>query len=264
MSQACSLRDGILVDTTPSGLISMRNSILDLIRQHLCPDAVQVNPPTSVNLQISQPFRRRYTSPAEELVLEIDAMDLFKHIGITNFGMCGCYVPHEGKIYLVKGKWCLDTLIHEILHSCSINSQDIELKRYDQLFDGLTEFYAGYILFQEFRNCYTDCFMPTGQLCEMAYIDYTKLWATLCHFVSLRNTIELYFPTGNLWDDEVDHFVQNIINLGFTKFINPFARAGPASITRFEMICNNTFGDQFFRISQKKSRFIDYNYIIDT
>jgi len=263
LSQACSVRDGILVDTTRSGLISMRNSILDLIRMHLCRDADQVNPPTSANLQITQPFQTRYTSPAEELVLEIDAMDLFRHIGITDFGMRGCYKPSEGKIYLVKNKWCLETLIHETLHACSINSKDPELTRYDQLFDGLTEFYTGYLLFHEFNECYTNCFMPAGQLCEMVYDPYTKLWATLCHFISLRNTLGIYFPTDNLWDDEVDTFVQRINDLGFPKFSRPFGRAGPGSVTRFEMICNDAF-DGYAEISKKKNRFIDYNYIIDT
>jgi len=190
-------------------------------------------------------------------------MDLFRHIGITDFGIQGCYRPSKGKIYLVRNNWCLETLIHEVLHSCSINSRDPELNRYNQLFDGLTEFYTGYILYQAFRECYTNCFMPTGQLCEMTYPPYTKLWATLCHFISLRNTIGIYFPTDNLWDDEVDQFVERIKNLGFTDFINPFSRAGPASITRFELICNNTFGENYFRISEQKSRFLNFDFIID-
>lgn len=264
MSHACSVRNGILVDTSPSGLHSLRNSVLGLIKKHLWPNANQVNPTTTVTLQITEPYRTQYTSPSIESILEIDAVDLYRHTGITDFGIRGCYIPQEGKTYLVKGRWCLETLIHETLHSCSINSRDIELKRYDQLYDGLTEFYTGYLLFREFRDCYTNCFVPTGQLCEMTYPDYTKLWATLCHFVSLRNTLRIYFPTENLWDNEVDNFVKQIKFLGFTKFTNPFARGGLASVTRFEIICNQTFGKQFARISDRKNIFIDYNSVIDT
>jgi len=262
LSPECSLRGGILTDTSPIGLISIRQSILRLIQKHLFPNADQVNPPTTVILQITNPRMTRYVCPAEESVFEIDNMDLFRHIGFL--GLRGCYLPSEGKTYLVKGKWCLETLIHETLHSCSINSQKTDLKRYDQLFDGLTEFYTGYILFQEFKDCYSKCFLPEGKLCEMTYNDYTKMWATMCHFISLRNTIGIYFPTNNPWEDEVDIFVKKIKDLGFQKFRNPFIGVGLSSVNRLEMICFDCFGDKFAKISSQKERFIDFSDIIDT
>ncbi|MCH8915849.1 MAG: hypothetical protein IIA82_08425 [Thaumarchaeota archaeon] len=264
MSQTCSHRDGILVDTKPSGLISLRNAILDLIRKYLCPNADQVNPPTFVNLQITQPFKTQYTSPAEELILEIDAMSLFRHTGITDFETRGCYKPSDGKIYLVRNKWCLETLIHETLHACSINSQDPELKRYEQLFDGLTEFFTGYILFQEFKQCYTDCFSSFDQQCSMTYHNYTKLWIALCNFVSLKNVIGIYFPTDKLWDDEVKEFVNRIKNLGFDKFSNPFGRAGLDSITRFRIICDKTFGNSYDDICEHYKLYSDFSKVNDT
>ena len=257
------IRDGILVDTTPNGLISMRDSILDLIRKYLFPNAVQVNFPRSVTLQISKPSRKQYISPAQELILEIEEMDLFQHLGLIIPSIRGCYRAIEGKTYLVKGVWCFETLIHETLHACSRHSLEPELKKYDELFDGLTELYTGYILFREYQKCYTDCFIPTGQQCEITYRDYTKLWTAFCNFVSLKNTIEIYFPTRNIWDDEVDLFVARIKELGFDKFINPFGRAGLASITRFEIICNNTFGDDYFDICADRNRFTDFNNVHD-
>ena len=264
MSQVCTVRNGILVDTTSSGLHTMRNTILVLIKKHLFPDAKQVNPPTSVSLKISTPLKTQYTSPPEELIFEIHPMDLVQHWGLIVPGLRGYYVAKEGKTYLVKGNWCLETLIHETLHACSRPSLEPELKRYDELFDGLTEFYTGYILFQAFKECYTNCFVPAGQLCEMTNHDYTKLWAALCHFISLRNTIRIFFPTEKLWDDEVVTFVQRIRDLGFTRFINPFGRTGLSSVTRFGMICDDTFGDNYNRISEQKNRYIDYNFVIDT
>lgn len=264
MSQECSVRDKVLVDTTPDGLVKMKSSILNLIKKHLFPDAKQVNPPTSVILEISTPTRIRYTSPPEELVFEIDAMDLFQHFGLPVPGLCGYYIPSEGKTYLVKDTWCLETLIHETLHSCSRPCLEPELSKYDELFDGLTELYTGYIIFKEFSECYTNCFLPEGQLCEIGYPDYTKLWTTFCNFVSLKNTIQIYFPTEKIWDEEVDAFVERVKHLGFDKFKNPFAAASLASLKRFELICNNTFGDDYFTICKKRMLYSNFSNVIDT
>jgi len=247
------------VDTTPGGLIRMRDSIFDLIRKYLFPNAVQVNPPRSVTLQISKPTRKQYTSPAQELILEIEAMDLFQHLRTMIPGLRGCYRAMEGKTYLVKGMWCLETLIHETLHACSRPVLEPELKRYDELFDGLTELYTGYILFKEYQKCYTDCFISTGQQCEITYYDYTKLWTAFCNFISLENTLGIYFPTEKIWDDEVDLFVSRIKKLGFNKFTNPFGQAGLSSVTRFEIICNKTFGDDYFDICEDRNRFTDFS-----
>ena len=251
------------MDTTPNGLIRIRDSILGLIRKYLFPNAVQANPPRSVTLQISKPSRKQYTSPAQELILEIGEMDLFQHLGMPIPSIRGCYRAREGKTYLVKGVWCLETLIHETLHACSRPCLEPELEKYNELFDGLTELYTGYILFKEYPKCYTDCFISTGQQCEITYYDYTKLWTAFCNFVSLKNTIEIYFPTGNIWDDEVDLFVARIKKLGFNKFVKPFGQAGPSSVTRFEIICNNTFGDDYFDICADRNRFTDFNNVSD-
>ena len=264
MSDSCTVREGILVDTSPSGLNELRKTAINLIKKHLYPDAQMVNQSNAVTLHVSYPAIGEYTISPSDIIFEIEKMDLDNFLKIDTTGWKGCYNFIEGKIFLIRDNWCIETIIHETLHSCSRFSVQSELQKYLNLYEGLTEFFTGYILYKEFQDCYTNCFRTIGQACQMTYEDYIKLCSGFCNFVSLKHLIGLYFLTANSWDVEVEKFVKSVNNLGYTNFKNPFARGKLATEIKFEIQCRNAFGGSFQKICNDRKLFSNYSTIIDS
>ncbi len=261
MNMECDIRSKIIPDNSPDGLNNLTNMALQLIQKHIFKNAKRVNPSTAVTVDISYPPSLHTISPSE-LVFEMDKIELDRKLEVDTHAIKGCYNRDEGKIYLNKELWCVETIIHETLHACSRTSEDDRLDRYIPLYEGLTEFYTGYILFSEFGECYKNCFQTNfGRLCQMTYEDTTKLWVAYCNFIGLSSTLGLYFNTGKSWDEEVKNFVENV-KKQFPKFSNPFAKGGLSTQLKFEMLCRNTFGEEFRRICKNRERFVDFSKIL--
>ena len=176
MSHSCTVREGFLVDVSPSGLDVLRNTAISLIRKNLYSNAHMVNPSNAVTLNLTYPIIGEHTIAPSEIIYEVEKIDLDRLLQMDTGGLKGCYNYGEGKIFLVRNNWCIETIIHETLHSCSRFSIQTELQKYLNLYEGLTEFFTGYILYKEFQDCYNNCFRTTGQLCQMTYDNYIKLW----------------------------------------------------------------------------------------
>lgn len=263
MSQSCTVQGGFLVDTTPAGLDLLRKTAIDLIKTHLYSNAQMVNSSTSVTLEVSYPEMGTFTIPPSDVIIELEKIDLDKYLKIDTTGIKGCYIPFDGKLFLVKNNWCIETVIHETLHSCSRFSTTDELQKYLNLYEGMTEFLTGYILYKEYRDCYANCFRTIGQLCQMTYEKYIKLWAGFCNFISLKNLVGLYFPTSKSWDDEVNTLIKTVNDLGYA-FNNPFTKGGLPSELKFEIQCRKAFGDKFIKICNNRNLFSDYSTVIDS
>lgn len=260
MSSGCDIRSGILGGTSPD-LDTLTNKALALIQTRIFPNARRVNPSRAVTLPLSFPPREHTISPSE-LVFEIDKIDLDKKLETDTTGSKGCYLREEGKIYLCKDNWCIETIIHETLHACSRESESDELDKYYPFFEGLTEFYTGFILFKEYQQCYTDCFKTDiKRLCQITYEEITRLWVGFCNFVPLEATTCLYFNDNNSWDDAVTNFV-NKIQGGFPDFRNPFSRGKLSTDLKFSIICSKAFGNDFNNIIQSRSKYTDFSSIL--
>lgn len=262
MSNDCDLRDGILVDLSPDGLNSLTNASFDLIRKYIFSGAKRVNDSKAVTLYLSD-RKAEHTITPSELVFEIDKFDFDKITGIDTTGYRGCYVKDQGKMYMNKNNWCIETMIHETLHACSRTSESDELEKYMPLLEGLTEFYTGYILFKEYSTCYKNCFQPeVGKLCQMTYEDTTKLWAAFCNFVPLQVSLGLYFNNGNSWEKAITNFVSDVQTLGFSKFKNPFSQGKLSIDLKFKIQCTNAFGSKFNEICENRAMYTDFSKVL--
>lgn len=259
----CSFCDDLTSNVGSVDLEKLRQDCTVLIQKHLFPDAELANPSETVSIRLSYPNLHDYILKPTEIVLELEKLDLDNLLHRDNANVKGCYVPELGKLFLVRSNWCLETIIHETLHSCSRPSTYFQLYKYDRLYEGLTEFFTGYILYKEFCDCYDDCFTTSGRLCQMTYTDHVKLWAGFCNFVSLKNLIGLYFPTTSSWEQEVENFVNSVQALGFERFSSPFTSGGLPSDVKFEIICTETFGIDFHNICKDSLLYSDFSKVLD-
>lgn len=261
MTSECDDRDNIVGGAFPD-FNGLTNHALKLIQTHIYPNAKRVNPSQAVTLALSQPHREHTISPSE-MVFEIDKIDLDNKLDIDTTGYKGCYIREEGQMYLCKGNWCIETIIHETLHACSRESESDELDKYYPFFEGLTEFYTGFILFREYQSCYENCFRTDiRRLCQITYEELTKLWVAFCNFVPLSITTCLYFNDNNSWGDTVTKFVKKVNELGFTNFKNPFSKGKLSTDQKFAIQCNNSFPEEFNKICASRTRYTDFSRVL--
>lgn len=263
MSENCGIENEFLINTSSSGLHSLRTTALDMIRRQLFQDADMVNSPTTVTLPTS-PFGGQQILLPTELIYEIEKTDFDNYTGVDNTDVKGAYMMSDGKVYLVKNMWCIETVIHEILHSCSRFSTEPVLQKFLNWYEGLTELLTGYIIFRELSDCYEKCFRPVGNLCQITYDPYVKLWVAFCNFVSIRTLIPIYFPTENSLDQEISEWVERVNQLGFPNFTNPIVKGGMSTDTKFKIICQKTFGNQFKQICKDRNLWTDFSRILNT
>lgn len=254
----CDHSDSILRTDSLSDLFERA---LALIRKHLFSNATRVNESKGVSLTISYPrHHEHFLSPAE-IMFELEKIDLDKKLGVDSTYIKGCYDSDDGKVYLNKEFWCIETIIHEVLHACSVTSAKRELLKYRPLFEGLTEFYTGYILYKEYGQCYTDCWrIESGRKCQMTYEDTVKLWAAFCNFIPIAATTGIYFYKDSInWNAEVTSLIKKVQNAGYKRFQNLFV--GGNSVLKFNVVCRQAFGNEFGNICASRNRFTDYSSI---
>ena len=264
MSNSCAIENQFLINTSTSGLENLRKTALLLIRKHLYQNADVVNNPSTVNIQVTTPFLQERVVLPNELILEVEKIDLDRYTNQDNTGVKACYIPMDAKTYLVRNMWCIETIIHETLHSCSRFSKDILLMKYLNWYEGLTELLTGYILFKEFSECYNNCFRSIGHLCEITYTPYVKLWVGFCNFISLKNLISIYFPTEKTLENEVENLVKKVNALGFKKFGNPLSAGKLATDIKFKINCQNAFESEFTNIYKNRELWTDFSKVKDS
>jgi hypothetical protein len=270
-SQRCSEGNNIISNVSSADLDLYTNEALSLIRQDLWPSAARVNRSISVDLPLSRPpYLHRV--PKQQLSILLDETDFFKHFSSHFLAYdpyaAGAYIPAEGKMYFNRGTFCVKTIIHETLHSCSITSVDDSLLiRFKGFFEGLTEFFAGYILQKMFSYSYEHCWRTVEKRnCQMTWFDATKLWGSFSYFVPLRITAELYFHTGSgNFNSKMDDLTRRIQDMGYIHFENPldsqFSRF--ALVFSFARQCERNFGKEWDTIYRSDRLFSDYNNMRD-
>jgi len=201
--------------------VSASQRIVEQIRNSLFPDAEYVNP--SRNMDCIFRSGRSLIASRDTRVIELQEEDLLELINYR-YGpgeLKGIYTPYYGKLFLNSRLWCLETFIHEILHSLSISSRNSTIFReYLQFFEGLTELYTGYILREHYDFCYDNCWRTnTDSRCYCTYQREVRLWLGICHFVPLKLTFPLYFWSGeDRWEVLWRSFIQEIRDRGYPRF----------------------------------------------
>lgn len=263
MSQICEAGKQILGNPGQAELNQLTETALDLIKTHVFSRAHRVNQSVSVTLTLSNMKIQHVLSPTD-LMFEMDKNDLDKKRGKDTTYLRGFYNPNEGKIYLHRDYWCIKTAIHETLHACSVTSLLPKLKKYKPLYEGLTEFYAGYILSKVYCETYENCWRTeSNRYCQMTYEQPTTIWSALFHFIPMPYSTNLYFaPDFTNWDEQTKIFVEKIQVYGYPDFENPFTGDGQATHLRLNKQCKKNFGLEYIRISTLRNLFTNFSNII--
>jgi len=120
------------------------------------------------------------------------------------FQLRGGYDHVKNIITLYDGKYCRKTVIHEVFHALSFFAYG----RFSHLFDrlrlmieGLTEFLTGYILYENYRECYEEWIRRRYKVCRISYESETRLFGALARYVNLKELAGLY-----LWQANTDWY----------------------------------------------------------
>ena len=196
------------------------DTIMDQIRSYLFSGIHQPNPSREFNYLFRSGNEIRASKHIK--VIELEEEDI---IELTNnkytSQLKGLYIPDLGKIFLNHQLWCLETFIHETLHSLSVSSSySSNYRLYMQFFEGLTELYTGYLLRRHYDFCYNNCWKTCKEsLCYCTYQREVKIWLGICHFVPLKYTFPLYFWDGeDRWESLWRVFIERIREYGYPRF----------------------------------------------
>jgi len=264
LSSHCDLRDGITSNAASIGIDSLVEKCLTLIRKHIFPEAHRVNPSIEIELSLSKPRLWKYILSPHEIAFILDRIDLERIAGVNAMHIRGCYMPESGKIFLNKDSWCIETVIHETLHSCSLTSMIPELNKYRIFYEGLTELYTGYILYKEFHDTYENCWKAEiGRHCQLTYEQSTKIWCAFCNFIPISKTTVVYFHADSTdRHTAFNNFVESIRGRGYSRFQNPIDIRGPSAHINLYNECSSNFGIEFSRICSSREKFTDFANII--
>ena len=113
----------------------------------------------------------------------------------------GGYDKNENNIYLINGKWCLKTLIHESLHAASYFAygRHTEIGNVELINEGITEYLTGFVLFRNYLDCYSSWLNKENDFCRLIYDYELKLIAMLAQHIGINDIIRLY-----IWQPETD------------------------------------------------------------
>lgn len=264
MSTHCSAHDGIVSTEASTGIDGLVDRSLELIKKHIFPNAHRVNPSIQMELTLTKPRFWKYILSPDEKAFVLDPIDLANIAGIEDAtNTKGCYISEYGKTFLNKTSWCIETVIHETLHSCSLTSLIPELRKYRMLYEGLTEFYTGYILYKEYHDAYENCWKTElGRYCQLTYEQSTKFWSSFCNFIPISITTGIYFHSNSVdWHKAYETFIASIRNLGYSKFNNPLSSKGPSAHLNFYKECASSFGSEFSKICSSREKFTDMSKI---
>jgi len=249
---SCPQRSSIInISRSASDLEALRNAAILDIRGTLYQHA-QVSSP-SVNCQIriaAAGVPRWIPLPPGISIIELNLVDIL--VNYHNFpvsGGRGLHDPRTGKTFLCQERWCRETLLHETLHSLSFSSIRLDLRRsFLNFFEGLTEFFAGYVMFCRYPHCYHAWKNECYTYCSVTYIPSVRLWATFCRFIPISELVKVYFwDETKDWEARCDGLLHAIHNAGYPHFDDFMRHRAPTVETKILEECLRNFGREKFR-----------------
>ena len=224
-------------------------------------DDIRTNFNKQVNQLPSEWFIRDhfYLSP-EVRIVELKPFDFIKYFSPNSRGT---YNVDSGKIFLHRGKWCRSTILHETLHSVSSLSLNLQenidfAKKNKWIREGLTELFAGYLLYKKYTDCYEAWRTSLFQNCTITYPREVKFWSTFCQFVPITIPAKLYFwnPLQTL-NDSYHHFIE-AIRCKIPNFPDLLHSGNILKQTEFREVCMNHFGKNFCKIEKSRKKSLDF------
>lgn len=243
----CPLRASII---NSSDLEALRSNAISDIKCTLYKGATEGVPSKNCQLRIATagiPQMIPFTSDTK--IIELNPVDIL--VNYPRFpidGGRGIYDPLIGKIILCQGKWCRETLIHETLHSLSFSSVRRDLhRRFLSLFEGLTEFFTGYVMYRRYFDCYTSWKENKYPYCSVTYVPSVRLWAAFCRFIPLAELVKIFFWNGTPdWEARCHDLLYKIHQSGYPRFDDFIRRPVPTVESKILEECLKNFGREKF------------------
>lgn len=248
---SCSLRQSLINSSrTPTDLEAQRNIVLQDIRNSLCVQARVATPSTSCQLRIATCGAPTWVYiSSDKRIIELDFVDIRANYSFFSPQDRGLYDYTNGKILLSLGKWCRETLIHEVLHSVSFPCVRRDLgRRYNLIFEGMTELFTGYVMFRHYSDCHNAWKEKQYQECSATYEPYIRLWASFCRFIPMPELLKVYFWDGTRdWEGKYSSFLRAIHQAGYPNFGDFRRRPTPTVETKILEECLRNFGRTKFK-----------------
>jgi hypothetical protein len=216
------------------------DAILLQIRSGIFPNAKMPLQPREIIIKTySKGKLLREFIPAKLRVIELPEVDiLINYQGYPPGTLRGIYDYNCGKIFLCKDNWCLKTFIHEILHGVSFPTIRRDLIKLSNFFEGLTEFFTGYIMYKSYPYCYTSWKDGIYKICSATYTNWIKLWGSFCRFIPIEKLAGIYFWDGtDYWERRYCELLTTIHQKGYKKFQDPMNNPKPTLEMSFLKEC---------------------------
>lgn len=249
---SCPNRSSIInISRSASDLEALRNTTIHDVRGTLYQHAQVSSPSVNYQMRIATAGVPQWItlSPAISII-ELQLVDILaNYLNFPTGGGRGLHDPRIGKTILCWERWCRETLIHETLHSLSFSSVRLDLRRsFLNFFEGLTEFFAGYVMFCRYPPCYPAWKQQRYTYCSVTYIPLVRLWAAFCRFVPMSELVKVYFWDGTKdWEARCENLLDAIHQAGYPRFGDFVRHRAPTVETRILEECLNNFGREKFR-----------------
>jgi len=206
------------------------------------------------------------TLSLETRIIELDIAEIMLNYPGAPPMIRGLYDVATGKTILCRGNWCRETLIHETLHSFSFGSVRPDLgRRYVNFFEGLTEFFSGYIMSIKYPDCYRAWKEQKHRECSVTYIPFVRLWAAFCRFIRIQELLLIYFWDGTTyWEKKCADFTEAIHQAGYPDFDNFRNRPLPTVEAKIQEECLKNFGRVHFKniYESPLPELLDFNQVL--
>lgn len=249
---SCCLRPSIIVPArSPTFLEVQRNVTIQDVRNTLYPQAQVGSQSQNYQMRIATSGAPSWIFlPPDIKIIEFDIVDIVANYPNFPIGKGrGLFDAQNGKTILCLGRWCRETLIHETLHSLSFTSVRQDLKRsLLNFFEGLTEFFAGYVMFRVYPECYLAWKEERYSHCSVTYVPFVRLWAAFCRFIPISELTKVYFWDGTRnWESRYSGLLDAIHSAGYPRFDDFVRRRIPTVEAKLLDECLKNFGRNRFR-----------------
>jgi hypothetical protein len=172
----------------------------------------------------------------------------------------GATLPNVGKIFLSENEWCIETLVHEALHSLSTFAVRTDLnERYRLVIEGLTECLTEHLLSTCFTDIYDSCLKAKQTYCSLTYAYEAKIWCAIADIVGYQTIAPVYFWHGRSdWESLFNEFVLSIRKTGCPRFENILETPGKLAVmARLHQECGRRMGERYGKIYRELSERYD-------
>ncbi len=262
----CTLRQSIIEENSDDQFQNLLEKSLGEIQDGLFANANFVEPPREID--VIKEFNGstfQLTIPENQRIIVLNDREMLLN-GANSINDKGFYNPNNGKIYLNQRWLCIETFYHETLHSVSLPSVRTDVNvRFRDFYEGLTEFYTGYLLDKNYNSCYENCWMWSSKRpCQFTYPQQTRVWIAFCHCINISETVPIYFYNDSKnWESISESFIDKIKQITNTNFANIFEnKTKRPSWVSFHQECIKHLGSRYEEVYHSNNSTMDLKNII--